>query len=50
PADLCLFDPEAEWIVDDTTWHSRGLNTPYRGQTLKGRVRLTLIDGEPVYP
>ncbi len=50
PADLCVFDPLAEWRVDETTWRSQGFNTPYRGQTLQGRVRLTLIDGEPVYP
>lgn len=49
PADLCVFDPEAEWIVDETTWLSRGRNTPFWGQTLKGRVRYTLVDGQVVW-
>lgn len=49
PADLCVFDPEAQWIVDETTWLSRGRNTPFWGQRLKGRVRYTLVDGRVVY-
>ncbi len=49
PADLCVFDPEAEWIVGETTWLSRGRNTPFWGQRLKGRVRYTLVDGRVVY-
>ncbi len=49
PADLCVFDPEGQWVVDETTWLSRGRNTPFWGQKLKGWVRYTLVDGRVVY-
>ncbi len=45
-ADLCVFDPDEEWIPCAQTWKSQGLNTPFLGQTLRGRVVLTLVDGE----
>lgn len=49
PADLCVFDPEAQWTVDETNWLSRGRNTPFWGQKLKGQVRYTLVDGRVVW-
>ena len=49
PADVCLFDPEAEWTPGPSTWLSRGQNTPYWNQPLKGQVIHTLVAGEPVY-
>ncbi len=49
PADLCVFDPEAAWRVEESHWRSRGRNTPFWGRTLKGRVRCTLVDGRVVY-
>jgi len=49
PADLCIFDPEQTWVIDDDTWCSRGLNTPFWGQTMKGRVTHTLLAGELVF-
>ncbi|MDA8391115.1 MAG: dihydroorotase [Gammaproteobacteria bacterium] len=45
-ADLCVFDPDEEWTPSAQTWTSRGLNTPFLGQTLRGRVVMTLIGGE----
>jgi dihydroorotase len=45
-ADLVIFDAEAVWTPDETTWRSQGRNTPYWGQKLKGRVRYTLLGGE----
>ncbi|MCO8128319.1 dihydroorotase [Acidimicrobiia bacterium EGI L10123] len=47
-ANLCVFDPEEEWTVDADTMHSRSRNTPYAGRRLRGRVRHTLLEGEPV--
>ena len=35
-------------MVDDTGGASRSRNTPYVGRTLTGRVRHTVIDGQPV--
>jgi len=48
PAHLALFDPEAVWEVDPTKLASRSRNTPYAGRKLTGKVRHTLLAGEPV--
>lgn len=49
PADICIFDPELEWQVNSTHWKSRGVNTPFWGQTLKGRVTHTLQAGRIIH-
>ena len=49
PADVCVFDPEAEWLVTRESFVSRGRNTPFLGYALNGRVRHTLVGGEVVY-
>jgi dihydroorotase len=48
PANLCVIDPAATWVVDPDALHSRSRNTPYAGRKLTGRVRHTLLRGEPV--
>jgi dihydroorotase len=45
-ADIVLFDPEEEWVVDAQSFASRGKNTPLDGDTLKGRVKMTIAQGE----
>jgi len=47
-ANLCVFDPDEEWIVDPDAMHSRSRNTPYAGRRLRGRVRHTLLEGDAV--
>lgn len=47
-ANLCIFDPEATWTVDPSAMASRSRNTPYAGRQLRGRVRHTILHGEPV--
>jgi dihydroorotase len=47
-ANLCVIDPEVTWVVDATRLASRGRNCPYAGRTLTGRVRHTVLRGEPV--
>ncbi|MBM3940072.1 MAG: dihydroorotase [SAR202 cluster bacterium] len=49
PADVVLFDPNEEWVVDTARFASKGKNTPLRGATLKGRVRLTIAQGQIVH-
>ena len=46
PADLVLFDPNEEWLVDPARFASKGKNSPLDGVTLKGRVKLTVAGGE----
>ena len=48
-ADICLFDPNAEFIVDSSKFLSQGKNTPFDGWQLSGRVMHTVVDGEVVY-
>ena len=48
-ADVTIFDPQAEWVVDPASFASRGKNTPLAGQLLKGKVMATIYRGELVY-
>ena len=48
-ADVVLFDPEESWIVEPEKMHSKARNTPFKGMTLKGRVKATVLDGRIVY-
>lgn len=48
PANVCVVDPNAEWTVDPLHLASRSRNTPFGGWKLTGRVRHTVVDGEPV--
>ena len=49
PADVCVFDATLAWTPDADTWLSAGLNTPFWGQALTGRVTRTLLAGHPVF-
>jgi len=49
PADVTIFDPAKEWVVDTANFVSKGRNTPLAGATLKGRVMATICDGNLVY-
>jgi dihydroorotase len=48
PANLCVIDTGATWVVDPSRLASRARNTPFAGRRLRGRVRHTLLRGEPV--
>ena len=48
PANLCVIDPEVTWTVDGAAMASRSTNTPFQGRELTGRVRHTILHGEPV--
>jgi dihydroorotase len=48
-ADVTVFDPDAKWKVDSSTFLSKGRNTPYDGMTLTGRAACTIVDGTIVY-
>jgi len=48
PANLCVVDPSASWVVDPAKLASKARNTPYAGRQLRGRVRHTILRGEPV--
>ena len=49
PADLVLFDPDAPFLLDRFTLHSKSKNTPFDGQRMEGKVLRTWVGGEQVY-
>ena len=48
-ADVCLFDPALDWTPDEQSMHSNGKNSPWFGETVKGKVVVTLVEGRVVY-
>jgi len=48
-ADVTIFDPNMEWVVDTTAFASKGRNTPLAGSKLKGKVIATIFQGKLVY-
>ncbi|MDD5214257.1 MAG: dihydroorotase [Methylococcales bacterium] len=48
-ADICIFDPNLTWDVNADNWHSEGINTPFWGKTLKGRVTKTIQAGKVIF-
>ena len=46
PADLILFDTEAETTFTKEFMKSKSQNTPFIGKTLKGRVDLVVLGNE----
>ena len=48
PANLCVIDPDATWTVRADAMASRSRNSPYEGREVRGRVRHTVLAGEPV--
>lgn len=49
PADIAIFDPNEEWVVEPEKLHSKSKNTCFKGMKLKGRVKMTIMDGNIVY-
>ena len=48
PADITIFNPDLEWIVDTKAFASKGKNTPLAGSRLKGKVMATISQGNLV--
>ena len=48
-ADITIFDPNIEWVVDSSSFASKGKNTPFDGYHFKGKVRTTVVAGQVVY-
>ena len=49
PADICIYDPEADWQLDPADMLSRGKNTPFAGWNFQGKVSHTILGGRLVY-
>ncbi len=48
PANITVFDPAEAWTIDSSSFASKSTNCPYEGHNVKGRVRHTIVNGEPV--
>lgn len=48
-ADVCIFDPQRTWVVDNKTLVSNCHNTPFYGWEMQGRVTHTLLGGRLVH-
>lgn len=48
-ADVCIFDPQATWVVEPSALRSQGKHTPFSGYELPGRVRTTLVGGQVAF-
>jgi len=48
-ADLCVFDPQAEWQVRPEALRSQGKHTPFADYALRGRARFTVVGGRVVH-
>ncbi|UCV28211.1 dihydroorotase [Ferribacterium limneticum] len=48
-ADICIFDPEANWQLTPEALKSRGKNSPWLGYMMTGQVKATLVGGRLVY-
>ena len=49
PADIALIDLNEEWTVDPEKLHGKSKNTPFKGMTLTGRVKKTILGGRVVF-
>ncbi|MDR2531699.1 MAG: dihydroorotase [Oscillospiraceae bacterium] len=49
PADITLFAPDEEWLVEPEKFKSKARNSCFKNIKLKGRVKYTIVDGEIVY-
>ena len=48
-ADICLFDPDEEWVVDAHKFFSKSRCCPWHGHTLRGKVKATFVGGKQVF-
>lgn len=47
-ADITIFDPGKEWVVEKEKLESKSKNSPFLGWKLKGRATEVLVDGRQV--
>ncbi len=48
-ADLMIFDPNEEWVIDRDKFVSKGRNTPFHGWAVRGKVKYTISRGNIIY-
>lgn len=48
-ADLAIIDPDVEYVLDAHDIHSKSKNSPFLGNSLKGRNTITMVGGRVVW-
>jgi dihydroorotase len=48
-ADVVVFDPNEEYVIDGNDFYSKSNNSPFVGRKVKGRVKATIVGGSLVY-
>ena len=48
-ADICIYNPESNWILNSDEMISAGCNTAFEGWEFKGKVIHTLLNGKTVF-
>jgi allantoinase len=48
-ADIAVFDPDEQWLIDETQLHSNAGWSPYDGMASQGRITLTMVRGRVVF-
>ncbi|MBJ7348015.1 MAG: dihydroorotase [Thermoleophilaceae bacterium] len=49
PANLCLVDLDATWVVGEAGWQSKSSNSCFQGRTLSAVVLMTIAGGQVAY-
>jgi dihydroorotase len=49
PADVVIFDPTRQWRVEVEKLRSKSKNSPFDGWELRGKVIVTMVNGQVVY-
>ena len=47
-ADVIIFDPSKDWVLEDDNVHSASAYTPYRGFEVHGKVMTTILRGKVI--
>ena len=48
-ADLVVFHPKKQYVIDPSEFKSKGRNTPFAGKKVKGMVMATIANGRVLY-
>lgn len=48
-ADIAIIDLDKEWTVNTDDFKTKASNSPYNGEILKGKIIMTIVNGEVVY-
>ena len=47
-ANICIFDPKDQWVLDDDSNFSKSSNSPFFGKSIKGKVKAVFNNGQGI--